>query len=150
MASSAGRAVGDPVTSASQSLTNHDGGHHNAPAGWRPSSGRAPTVTMNSAACTNWDTRMNQRPGTRFNRMPCTASRLKKTKLQPPASAAKVALPMTGPEGFSIQRPEMTQAKNPASGPVSDSTKTPASRTRAVNFATKICRALTGNPASAR
>src|ERR1035441_10549043 len=120
MARRAGRADERPVAMFSQRRRNQTGGHHTALCGWRAKSGRAPTMAMNRVACTNRETRRNQRPGTRFSSTPCRASRAKKTKVLAPARAASEAAVRTVPEGFSCQLPRMSQPKKPAKGAVRD------------------------------
>ena len=105
---------------------------------------------MNTAACTNNETRAKSRPGRTLSKMPCQARRLKKTKMQTPPVAAKFAATTDSVDGFSCQWPDVAATNRIAQGRFSASTNTAKASSSAPDFARKIWRALTGMLARAR
>src|SRR5437764_15036597 len=73
------------------------GGHH-AAAGWRPTSGTAPSVAMKSTACIASDTLAKARAGRIWSSSPWQASSVKNTQTQPPAVGVKFARAGARPE----------------------------------------------------
>src|SRR5437588_564579 len=102
---------------------------------------------MHTVACTNSDTRGNSRLGRRLSKTPWHASKLKNTKMQAPAVAAKFAAITDRAEEFCCQWPDVTAANRIAQGTFKASTNTPKASRSAPDFARKIWRALTGKPA---
>src|SRR5260221_13201807 len=99
---------------------------------------------MNTAACTNNETRAKRRPGRTLSRTPWQASRLKNTKIQAPPVAAKFAATTENKDGFSCQWPYVTAANSIAHGRLNARTNTAKASSSAPDFARKILLALTG------
>src|SRR5947209_16239116 len=107
-------------------------------------SGSIPVVAMKSAACPHRDTASNVLPGSRFSRTPCTAIRLKKTKQQAPAMAAKVATILMNTDGLICHRPEEADAKSSDHGRFRPAAYAENTSTMALNFPTNTSPAETG------